>query len=67
MSEQERIDMYKRLGEAMKRSTQAMLDRKKKLGETVIIADPNGMPLEISAEEAIRIINLKNLPGEETL
>ncbi len=29
-----------------------MLELKKKLGQTVIIADKNGKPIEVSAEEA---------------
>ena len=32
-----------------------MIDLKKKLGQTVIIADKNGKPIEVSAEEAERI------------
>ena len=31
-----------------------MFERKMKLGEEVVIADENGMPLVISAEEALR-------------
>lgn len=55
MSEQEKIDLYTRLGDAMKRSTLAMLERKAKLGETVIIADADGNPIEIPASEALRL------------
>lgn len=55
MSEQEKINLYKHLGEAMKRSTKAMLERKAKLGETVVIADSEGQPLEIPASEALKL------------
>lgn len=55
MSEQDKIDLYKRLSEAMKRSTKAMLERKAKLGENVVIADANGKPISISAEDALQI------------
>lgn len=55
MLEQEKINLYKRLGEAMKRSTKAMLERKAKLGETVVIADSKGQPLEIPASEALKL------------
>lgn len=54
MSEQEKIDLYSRLSEAMKRGTIKMLERKARLGETVVIADANGNPIEISAEEALK-------------
>lgn len=48
-----------RLSEAMKRSTKAMLERKAKLGETVVIADADGNPIEVSAEDALSIYNRK--------
>ena len=57
MSEQEKINLYKRLGEAMKRSTKAMLERKAKLGESVVIADSEGNPISVSATEALQILN----------
>lgn len=60
MSEQERSNLYSRLSEAMKRSTKAMLERKAKLGETVIIADSDGNPIEVSAEEALSIYTNKS-------
>lgn len=56
MSEQE-IDLYNRLKDAMKRSTKNLLERKVKLGEPVVIADTDGQPLVVSAEEALRIFN----------
>lgn len=59
MSEQE-IDLYNRLKEAMRRSTKNMLERKAKLGEPVVIADSDGQPLVVSAEEALRIFNKNN-------
>ena len=55
MSEQEKINLYQRLSDAMKRSTKAMLERKVKLGEQVVIADDNGNPVTISAEKALQI------------
>lgn len=36
-----------------------MLIRKAKLGETVVIADVDGQPVEISAEEALRFYDKK--------
>lgn len=55
MSEQEITNLYTKLSEAMKRSTKTMLERKAKLGETVVIADSEGKPIEVSAEEALHI------------
>lgn len=57
MSEQEKINLYIQLKEGMKRATKQMLERKAKLGEPVVVADSDGMPLVISAEEALRRFN----------
>jgi len=55
MSEQEKINLYKRLSDAMRRSTKAMLERKAKLGENVVIADNEGNPLIVPADKALQI------------
>ena len=55
MSENEKIELNDKLNKALKDSYHKMIDLKKKLGQTVIIADKNGMPIEVSAEEAERI------------
>lgn len=55
MSEQEEINLYRRIRESISNAQMKMLNKKMKLGETVVIADNNGMPIEISAEEAIDI------------
>lgn len=57
MSEQEKINLYTRLSEAMSRATKTMLERKAKLGESVVISDSDGKPLVISANEALSIFN----------
>lgn len=44
----------------MERSTKKMLEVKKRLGQKVVIADSNGNPMEVSATEALRIINSSN-------
>jgi len=38
----------------MAKATRAMLDRKARLGEPVIVADADGQPVRISAEDAMR-------------
>ena len=55
MSKEEQLEMREILNKALKESYHKMIDLKKKLGQTVIIADKNGMPLEVSPEEAERI------------
>ena len=55
MSEKEKIEFREKLDKALKESFFKMIDLKKKLGQTVIITDKNGRPIEISAEEAERI------------
>ncbi len=52
MSEQEQIALSEKLNKALKDSYYKMIDLKKKLGQRVIIADKNGNPIEVSAEEA---------------
>ncbi len=54
MSEQEKIDLITSLRWGMAKATRAMLDRKAKLGEPVIVADADGQPVRISAEDAMR-------------
>lgn len=60
MSEEEKIALHTDLMNSMKRSTKRMLERKAKLGERVIVADADGLPLEISAEEALRRFELND-------
>ena len=52
MSKEEQLEMREILNKALKESYYKMLDLKKKLGQTVIISDGHGNPLEITHEEA---------------
>ena len=52
MSEKEIIELSDKLNKALKESYYKMLDLKKKLGQTVIISDGHGKPLEVTPEEA---------------
>ena len=49
MSEKEKIEFREKLDKALKESFFKMIDLKKKLGQTVIITDNNGRPIEVSA------------------
>ncbi|MDE6522748.1 MAG: hypothetical protein K2L17_08030 [Muribaculaceae bacterium] len=60
MSKEEQLEMREILNKALKDSYHKMIDLKKKLGQTVIIADKNGMPIEVSAEEAERIAHARS-------
>lgn len=54
MSEEERVIKSKRLLEGIRKAQLRMFERKAKLGESVVLADRNGKPYVISAEEALR-------------
>ncbi|MDE6480476.1 MAG: hypothetical protein K2L45_09415 [Muribaculaceae bacterium] len=60
MSKEEQLEMREILNKALQDSYHKMIDLKKKLGQTVIIADKNGMPIEVSAEEAERIAHARS-------
>lgn len=57
MSEQEEIKLFDRIKEGIISAQKKMLERKAKLGEPVVIADSDGQPLVVTAEEALRIFN----------
>ena len=60
MSEKEKIEFREKLNKALKESFFKMIDLKKKLGQTVLIADKNWKPIEVSAEEAERIAHAQS-------
>lgn len=60
MSEQEMILLHKRIGDGIREAQRRLYERKAKLGETVIIADADGLPLEIPASEALRLFTAGN-------
>lgn len=57
MSEQEKIELFKQIGEGIREAQRRLYVRKMKLGEPVVVADSNGKPIQISAEEALRRMN----------
>lgn len=56
MSEQEKL-MFKRIRDGIARAQRLMLERKAKLGESVVYADKDGNPYVISASEALARID----------
>lgn len=54
MSEQEEIMLFSRISEGIQTAQRRLYDRKAKLGEPVIVADADGQPIRISAEDAMR-------------
>ena len=55
MSEKEEIKLFERIRESISNAQKKMIERKAKLGERVVIADADGNPIEISAEEALKL------------
>ncbi|MBD5419945.1 MAG: hypothetical protein HDR47_01785 [Bacteroides sp.] len=60
MSKEEQLEMREILNKALKESYYKMLDLKKKLGQTVIISDGHGKPLEVTPEEAEMLAKVKS-------
>lgn len=56
MSEQEEIKLFERIKENVRQTQRALFERKAKLGESVVVADANGQPLVVSAEEALKLL-----------
>lgn len=57
MSEQEKINLSDRITEGIRTAQRKLFERKAKLGETVVVANADGQPITISAEEALRRLN----------
>jgi hypothetical protein len=51
MSEQERLERREKLLQGLHRAFEDMLRRKALLGQTIIITDDEGRPIEVSAKE----------------
>ena len=50
MSEQEKIELYKRIRENIRKAQRELFERKALLGESIVIADDNGNPIVIPAK-----------------
>lgn len=60
MSEQDRIEFSDKITEGIRNAQRKLFERKAKLGENVVVADSDGMPLIITAEEALRRMSSPN-------
>lgn len=54
MSEQEEIDLFRRIRENIRQTQRALFERKAKLGEPLVFANEDGTPKLVSGEEALR-------------
>jgi hypothetical protein len=53
MSEQEEIKLFERIRENIQQTQKKLFERKAKLGESVVIADENGQPVTIRAQDLL--------------
>lgn len=53
MPEQEEINLIERLNEGLKNAYEQLLRRKAALGQNMVMADENGMPLIVPATEVL--------------
>lgn len=54
MSEQEEIKLFERIRENIQQTQRKLFERKAKLGENVVIADENGQPVTVRAEDFLK-------------
>lgn len=54
MSEQEEINLFKRIRENIQQAQRELFERKAKLGESIVIADDNGRPVIVKAEDYLK-------------
>lgn len=54
MSEQEEIKLFERIRKNIQQAQRELFERKAKLGESIVIADDNGQPVIIKAEDYLK-------------
>ena len=54
MSEQEEIKLFERIKENIRQIQKTLFERKAKLDEPVVVADNNGEPIVVTAQEALK-------------
>lgn len=60
MSEKDEIKLFDDIREGIMEAQREMLMRKAKLGELVVVADENGLPHTITADEALRMLDKRS-------
>lgn len=56
MSEEEKIILSDKITAGILKAQRELYQRKAKLGETVVIADDEGRPITVPAEEALKLL-----------
>lgn len=65
MSEQEKIELLDKITENIREAQRKLFERKAKLGESIVIADENGQPVTVKAEDFLkRHYNTSSEPAE---
>lgn len=54
MSEQEKIELSDKIAENIREAQRKLFERKAKLGESIVIADENGQPVTVKAEDFLK-------------
>lgn len=54
MSEQEEIKLFERIRKNIQQAQRELFERKAKLGESIVIADDNGQPVIVKAEDYLK-------------
>lgn len=54
MSEQDKIDLSDKITEGIRKAQKALFERKAKLGESIVVADENGQPETVTAEDFLK-------------
>jgi hypothetical protein len=54
MSDQDKINLSDRITEGIRKAQRELFERKAKLGESIVIADANGQPVIVKAEDYLK-------------
>lgn len=54
MSDQDKINLPDRITEGIRKAQRELFERKAKLGESIVIADDNGQPVIVKAEDYLK-------------
>lgn len=54
MSDQDKINLSDRITEGIRKAQRELFERKAKLGESIVIADDNGQPIIVKAEDYLK-------------